>query len=54
MSKTDYEKGRIAIDITAKNIKDHNEKYGKQISSEEAYKQARIIAERSEKKHSKK
>lgn len=48
--KTDYEKGRIAIDVTAKNIKEHAEKYGQQITSEQAFSEARKIAERSEKR----
>lgn len=46
MTKTRDERGRIAVDIMTKNIKEHSEKSGKQITESDARKQAQTIADR--------
>ena len=48
------DKGRIAVDLTTKHIKEHAEKSGRPISDSEARKKAQSIAERVERKRTNK
>ena len=47
---SDESKGRAAIDRITKDIKDHAERGGRQVTDDAARKQAREIAERAERK----
>lgn len=51
--KTREERGRIAVDIITKNIKNHVEQSGRTITESEARKQAQTIAERANRKRNK-
>lgn len=53
-TRTDYQKGRDAIDYFTREIKEHEAKKGNNISGEEAARRAKEIAERAEKRVEKK
>jgi len=51
-SRSDYQKGRDAIEVLTKDIKEHSEQKGREMTHDQAERKAREVAERVERKQS--